>query len=78
MPAKGNIVFFEKLIKQFGSTFCLWFGPKLYVFVCNSEDIELVLTSPECINRPEIFTNAVRDAFDGDGLFTSESWLIIQ
>lgn len=39
-----------RLIAKYG-TLRLWFGPLFVVFVSNPEDVQVVLNSPECIER---------------------------
>lgn len=33
----------------------LWFGPILGVFICEPEDIQIILTSDDCLNKPYFY-----------------------
>lgn len=49
--------------------FRLWLGPKLYLLINNSEDIQLVLNSNNCINKDQAY-DRLQDLYgDGDGFF---------
>ncbi|XP_062535698.1 cytochrome P450 4C1-like [Armigeres subalbatus] len=55
------------LTRTYPSPCRFWLGPKLFVFIDNAEDIQIVLNSPNCLEKaePYRFIRSVR------GLFTS-------
>lgn len=48
----------------------LWLGPELVVFVSDAENIEIILKSKDCLNKPPSFYKIIRDAMQVDGYFT--------
>lgn len=54
-------------VKTYSSPCRGWLGPKLFVFIDNPEDIQVVLNSPNCLEKAEIY-RFIRSL---NGLFTS-------
>lgn len=48
----------------------IWLGPELIVFISDAENIETVLKSKDCLNKPDSFYKIIRDAMQCDGFFT--------
>lgn len=50
-------------------------GPKLYLFIHDTANVETILRSKSCLRKPSEY-DTVRDVLGGDGLFTSsgEVW----
>lgn len=48
----------------------IWLGPELIVFISDAENIEIVLKSKDCLNKPDSFYKIIRDAMQCDGFFT--------
>lgn len=44
----------------------------MVVFISDAENMEMVLKSKDCLNKPDIFYKRVRDGLKVDGLFTSK------
>lgn len=42
----------------------------LLVFVADAENVEILLKSKDCLNKPDTFYNMIRDGISADGLFT--------
>lgn len=49
----------------------IWLGTKLFVYIDNVEDVEVVLSSAQCINRAEIY-QYLNEALGVNGIFTLE------
>lgn len=71
-PAHGNLPWIQNLSKQYDSTFRLWVGTRLHVVVTKVEDIETVLSSPDCINRADLAKATLLDAIGAESIFTLE------
>lgn len=56
--------------KQYTSPIRAWFGPKLVVYIYDAENVEIVLKSKKCLNKPQIFYKTIKDAMNADGLLT--------
>lgn len=57
--------------KEYESPIRLWLGPMLLVFVADAENVEILIKSKDCLNKPETFYKMIRDGISADGLFTS-------
>lgn len=55
---------------KYGSPVRLWLGPEMIVFISDAENIETILKSKDCLNKPESFYKIIRDAMQLDGFFT--------
>lgn len=44
----------------------------MIVFISDAENVEIVLKSKDCLNKPNSFYKIVRDAMQADGFFTLE------
>lgn len=53
----------------------IWLGTKLFVYVDNVEDVEVVLSSAECTNREEIY-QYLKEALGVNGVFTLEGMIL--
>ena len=65
----GSSRFIKKFCKQYKSPVVTWMGMQCYFYVDDPVTMELVLTSPKCINKGEIYQCI--SSVTGDGLFTS-------
>lgn len=64
------ISYVDKLSKTYESPFRLWLGPLMVVFIADAENIEIIMKSKDCLNKPFTFYKMIRDAISADGLFT--------
>lgn len=71
-PAHGNLPWLQNLSKQYDSTFRLWLGTRLHVVVTKVEDVETILSSPDCINRADLAKATLLDAIGAESIFTLE------
>lgn len=64
--------YLDQLSKTYESPMRVWLGPMLLVFIADAENVEILLKSKDCLNKPDTFYKMIRDAISGDGLFTSK------
>lgn len=62
---------FDRLSKIYESPFRIWFGPMLGIFIADAENVEIILKSKDCFNKPNLFYKMMRDGIGVDGLITS-------
>lgn len=66
---------FDRLSKIYESPFRIWFRPMLAIFVADAENVEIVLKSKDCFNKPNAFYKMMREGIGADGLITSRGTL---
>lgn len=49
----------------------IWFGTNILVFIADAENAEIILKSKDCLDKPELFYNFLRDTLGIDGILTS-------
>lgn len=64
------IPYLDSATLKYVSPMRLWLGPEMVVFVSDAENVEIVLKSKDCLNKPNSFYKIIRDAMQVDGLFT--------
>lgn len=62
--------YLDKVTTNYGSPIRLWLGPEMVVFISDAENVEIVLKSKDCLNKPYSFYKIIRDAMQVDGFFT--------
>lgn len=62
--------YLDQVTTKYGSPIRLWLGPEMVVFVSDAENVEIVLKSKDCLNKPHSFYKIIRDAMQIDGFFT--------
>lgn len=62
--------YLDQASKKYGSPMRFWLGPMLMVLIVDAENVEIVLKSKDCLNKPHTFYKMIRDALSVDGLFT--------
>lgn len=82
LPSLGNnlawinvssvIPFFDHLSQIYRSPIRLFIGPKPIIFISDAENAKVILNSKDCLNKPDQFYKAFRDALSFDGLITLE------
>lgn len=65
-----NSLYLDEISKKYPSPARVWMGPDLYILVTDAECAEQVLKEKKLLNKPKVY-EAVADALDGHGLFTS-------
>lgn len=53
---------------------CTFIGntPSMHlIFIADVENVEILLKSKDCLNKPHTFYKMIRDGLSADGLFTS-------
>lgn len=58
------------MAKKYGSPLRLWLGPEMVVFISDAENVEIIMKSKDCLNKPNSFYKMIRDAMQVDGFFT--------
>lgn len=71
------LIYLEKATSRYGSPIRLWFGPQMLVFLSDAKNMEIVLKSKDCLNKPDLFYRTFRDALKVDGLITSNGMTIV-
>lgn len=69
--------YFDKLSKEYEGPIRIWLGPLLIVLITDAEDVEILLKSKDCLNKPYTFYKMIRDGLGVDGLFTSKGLYLI-
>lgn len=69
--ADSPLLYVQNLSRKYES-FCVWVGSNLHVIVTKVEDIDLVLSSSECINRADFARFFILDAIGAESIFTLE------
>lgn len=67
-----TLPYLDKIAQKYSSPMRLWFGSKMLIFIADAENAEIVLKSKDCLNKPDIFYNVIRDSMCVDGILTSE------
>lgn len=62
--------YLDQLSKKYEGPIRLWLGPLLLIFIADAENVEILLKSKDCLNKPHTFYKMIRDGISGDGLFT--------
>lgn len=65
------MIYLENSTLKYGSPIRMWVGPQPAVFISDAENMEIVLKSKDCLDKPDFFYKVVRDFLRVDGLFTS-------
>lgn len=67
----------DKATEKYGSPIRLWLGPELVVLISDAENVEIVLKSKDCLNKPHSFYKIIQDAMQIDGFFTLKGSRVI-
>lgn len=70
-----TLPYLDEIAKKYSSPMRLWFGSKMLIFIADAENAEIVLKSKDCLNKPDIFYNVLRDSMSVDGILTSQGEL---
>lgn len=62
--------YLDRVSKMYGSPIKIWLGPFLVVFITDAENVEIVMKSKDCINKPHTFYKIVQEGLGVDGLIT--------
>lgn len=68
---KEILLYLDKMSANYATPLRLWLGTKLFIYLDNVEDVEIILAAPECINREESY-QFMKEALGVDGIFTLE------
>ncbi|XP_031639856.1 cytochrome P450 4g15-like, partial [Contarinia nasturtii] len=70
--------YLDRISKTYGSPIRCWLGPILVVFITDAENVEIIMKSKDCLNKPHTFYKMVKDGLGVDGLvtITGEKWRI--
>lgn len=67
----GDVIsYLDHVADKYGSPARLWVGPQLVVLITDAENVDIILKSKDCLNKPCLFHKAIQDALDVDGFFT--------
>jgi cytochrome P450 len=66
----------KNLVKQHGSPFAVWLGPKLYVITDNPDDVQILLNAPNSMHKDEVYDFMNCFGLNAAGLISSsgETW----
>lgn len=62
--------FLDRIAGKYASPMRIWFGPKMLVFVADAENAEIILKSKDCLDKPDIFYNFIRDTLGTESMIT--------
>lgn len=56
---------YDNLSDQYGETFKMWVGPRLFVTTHNPDDCEIVLNSPETMDKTDQYVHLAEAGANG-------------
>lgn len=62
--------FLDRIARKYASPMRIWFGPKMLVFIADAESAEIILKSKDCLDKPDIFYNVIRDTLGSESMLT--------
>lgn len=65
---EGIFYYFQYLTRSFANPMRFWLGTKLFIFVTQPDDMQVILNAPECLSRDDVYDYI--KCFTGDGLVT--------
>lgn len=62
--------YLDRWSQTYPSPFRIWLGPIMCIFIADAENVEILMKSKDCLNKPHTFYKMIRDGLGVDGLFT--------
>ncbi|XP_059621809.1 uncharacterized protein LOC132265248 [Phlebotomus argentipes] len=72
---EGLLEMLNKLVKDYPAPLMrYWMGTKMYVFIKKPEDLQVILTTPECLNRDDLYEYTKTLAGNGLLVLPVDAW----